>query len=985
MKKSLLLAAFALLGLAPQASAMKQLTNDNCATEIQDGRLLLLQCIDNSGGLWYFWNGCQAKSATINPDNAFLQIEFCKNADGSLIQNNNGLQKFYLKDYKNPDKYLSGSGNLASWTTDKTAAAQWIASVSTTNVNTDYVRPSYIKNYQNTVRFDKGGSYLNCNNTNNTPKYFDGKGGLSYWFAYVFDTDEVTGMTTETAPKMVNCTYTWESELFPGQVFDGMNFAALEGTDMSTSHFNQAYASDTDNFASLTYAPGQDMIVSEENNTFHLIASASASWQATLDTFDEDYKNIYSKVHRATIKPTGAEHYISFSYLIDGLRPDNTHKLFGASHMWYLEHVGIDANGNPTVKMMSVQKYGQGLTVNPSDLDHAYVTENPTVFTFERSTVANSQDTDFVLYITDPETGKMYVLNDRVQEWPQGSKQNVHFLATWERSNRSQCQSGVGNQIRFLDIEDQEFDDFKVEVRACGYPEYLATHQNGVDISDEAIELAKTTRLPENVTKIFPENVALLQGLRTYLDYTGLAFYENRRINGFNGEEDFYGIPGWVQDGAVVDLYNALDNFDVTNEATWRPVAEARWALVDAQTQPSVSYDITPGAIFNMVNFDNDRGYLVNDEGVLRCSVAKNHARTFDPESDDFKFTFVKVGDNLYMYNLGAQKFMNAFGEKSDKNGPIAMAVTDHTWRLSDVPTIIRGAFPHNGGEHTFSIAGGMVTGTDDGNRFGELGHEGGIAMLDDCERGVLVTLGNDGRADGSGLIADFVGHVEAAEYDAIVKKAEEAIAAIPTTPHDWSEIEGIVNHLTQEANEGIATIAANEALGAGGHDHIHYHIENADRQGFEADKVYNFFVDANNALKVNPNTESLEVAEFDGSTSFNLVVTPAAAAADLYYDGPESTTYNFMHTITNDGNDKTVAIAYNGTTDHAIDMSELGKVKLGDETLIAKEGTGAATTGIAEITTATGSMNVYDLQGRKLAAPTRGINIINGQKTLVK
>ncbi len=42
-------------------------------------------------------------------------------------------------------------------------------------------------------------------------------------------------------------------------------------------------------------------------------------------------------------------------------------------------------------------------------------------------------------------------------------------------------------------------------------------------------------------------------------------------------------------------------------------------------------------------------------------------------------------------------------------------------------------------------------------------------------------------------------------------------------------------------------------------------------------------------------------------------------------------------------------------------------------------------TTGLDAIITEGSAVKVYDLQGRKLAAPTRGINIINGQKTLVK
>ncbi len=980
----------AFLGLSQSANAGVWLTNDNVATEIQDGRVLALQCLDYNGGLWKFWNGPRAKSDVLNPEQGLLQIEF--NGD---VQRD-GRQTFYLKDFKHPDNYLANGS--VSWTTDKSAAAVWTAYVPVNNAANyaDWTtKPTYLDKGKNTVRFDKGGSFLNTQNTGGTPNYAGGKGGYSYWFAYAFEAEEAAQFTADNLPKWIDCKFTYPSPLGEDSplgeegetvYFDGMIFRVFEGTDISTLGYEQYYEGSVEYFSNLQLKQMDSYIATEDNCTFPLTMTVSDSWKTNWDSFMTQYNDFYKYAHRATMNPASGESYVSFSYLLDGLRSHNTNKLFGASHMWYLEYAGLDMRGNPAVKMMSVQKYGQGIEIGEGDDSHAHVTENPTIFSFFPSSKAGHEQYDFVLGAVDFNLPSNNFLNERSATVNGVSEK---FFSTWLTSSET-AQGADGCQIRFTALADDEFDAYKEEVHACGYPEYLQGegHGNGVDISDEAFAKAKETKLPEDVTKIFPENVALLQGLRTYLDYTGIAFYENRRINGANGEDDFYGIPGWVQDGEIVSLYNALDRFNVADETTWVPVSQARWNLVNAATQPAVSYDITPGAIFNMVNVDSNRGYLVNDNGELKCSVATGLNKPFDVNDKDFQFTFVKVGDNLYMYNLGAEKFMNGFGAKTDRvNAPIAEAISDHTWQFSDVPTVIRGAVAHSGDTHAFAIAGGMTSGQDAGNN---TNHEGGITMLNNCVYGVIVSLGNNDREDGSGLIADYVGFVEADEYQAIVEKAEAAIAAIPTVSFDEDDIDGVVNHLTIESNALINETASdeNKAKNGGGHDHIHYVLQNAERQGFEADKVYNFFVNDSEALKVNPKTQTLEVAEFtpDEPNAFNLKVAEAVAAANVYMDGPTTATYNFIHNIENeDGSENLVNMSYNGTTEHTLDMSELGKVKLGDQVFVAKAGTGDATTGITEVTSTSDVKNVYDLQGRKVAKAGKGLYIINGAKVIVK
>ncbi len=66
------------------------------------------------------------------------------------------------------------------------------------------------------------------------------------------------------------------------------------------------------------------------------------------------------------------------------------------------------------------------------------------------------------------------------------------------------------------------------------------------------------------------------------------------------------------------------------------------------------------------------------------------------------------------------------------------------------------------------------------------------------------------------------------------------------------------------------------------------------------------------------------------------------------------------------------------------------GLVKIGDNKLSKADNrtftyTEAGTTGIKEVTNAANAEVVYDIMGRRLAAPVKGLNIVNGKKVLVK
>ncbi len=133
-----------------------------------------------------------------------------------------------------------------------------------------------------------------------------------------------------------------------------------------------------------------------------------------------------------------------------------------------------------------------------------------------------------------------------------------------------------------------------------------------------------------------------------------------------------------------------------------------------------------------------------------------------------------------------------------------------------------------------------------------------------------------------------------------------------------------------------------------------------------EGTDYYTFTIDGQYLTRTNGLTLSDEVAY----TAFN-------AANQRIYPGSDSATGNFM--IFNNGTQTfSTANRANNTSQFAISCLELFKDEVEpepDDSSITE--VGAATTAPAQ--------GIYDLQGRRLSAPVKGINIINGRKVLVK
>lgn len=913
--------------------------------------------MDTNGGLFYFWDGTKAKSAQLNPESGLLKVKLTG-------EQRDGLVTFYLTDYKNPTNYLADSG--VNWTETEGQAAKFTAYVPSPAYNEDgtlnsdlyaewTTKPDYLEPGENTVRFDKGGPFLNTSGTTDRPSYSGGKGGFSYWFAYAFTEEEADALTADNVPKMIDCHYEYQSPLREDVFFEGMHFKALEGVSINDCRYENTYASNNKFFQNMTVIQGENQIISEDNHVFRLSVDVDETWTNSFSDWLTTKVDQYGKAQRVYMKPGNQETYVSYSVINDGdLRSKNPNKLFDPGHMWYLDYVGLDPYGHPLVKMMSVQFPGKGLEVGTDDNSHASVSDTPSEFAFFYSINAGRQEEDFCLGLPLEGTTQYNFLNDR-----------SGYFSTW-KIGEDAATNDLGSVMRFIALEDAEFDEYEEVIEGCGYDRLLESLNNGVVINEKTIREAKESRDPAKVTLLFPENMNLLNGLRTYKDMTGLVQLDNAAQ---------HSIPGYVSAATCKALYDAIKAFDPNDPDTDKPVAEARWALVDGN--PAINMEPTLGAIYTIQSTDTDtRGYLCNTNGQATSTMGAV-AHNFDAADPDFQFTFVKVGDTYYMYNLGAAKFMNAFGDHTDigEDHPLMDKRSSHTWRFDDMPTPIRTIMTFKGVlPHSIAIAAGMTSGSNEG--FSGT-HEGGITVIAGCNRNLLVSMGVADRGDGNGLYMAYAGALTDEQLAEITTKAEEAIASVPAIPTEFEQINGVVNHFTDETHAALST------TNGGTHDHIAYLLENGTRQQFDDTKVYNLFVDANTAYKYDVDTDRFITAEFNASdATFNVKAVKAtapAAAKGMYYDGEE--VYSFTHTY-----DKVAkSLEIGGNTQHTLDMSELGKVKIGDQVLTAKVGTGeAVTTQISEITAGNGADVIYDLQGRRMAAPVKGINIINGKKVRI-
>ncbi|MBE6305586.1 MAG: hypothetical protein E7082_06725, partial [Bacteroidales bacterium] len=263
MKKLLL--SLALFATAIGVNAQTQVTNETVSASIVDGAVISLQCQDTNGGVGYYFNGDQVKSASFQPSNLF-----------AVVGTENG---FYLQQ-KTSGKYVGGA-------TTANALVQLVDDQSSANVFTAAVaappgwttKPTTVEPGVNTIRFTTGSTFLNTNSTALVPKYFNGTGGFSAWYVYSYTEEEVN----EIIGSQVDVTFTFPA--FGGQTLT----MTIEGkTNVDAATIIPAVP-----FFTATGVEGDNVTVTAENTEF----TVTGDW--TFPFEDEE-------VYRIDIRKKGA-------------------------------------------------------------------------------------------------------------------------------------------------------------------------------------------------------------------------------------------------------------------------------------------------------------------------------------------------------------------------------------------------------------------------------------------------------------------------------------------------------------------------------------------------------------------------------------------------------------------------------------------------------------------------------------------------------
>lgn len=444
-------------------------------------------------------------------------------------------------------------------------------------------------------------------------------------------------------------------------------------------------------------------------------------------------------------------------------------------------------------------------------------------------------------------------------------------------------------------------------------------------------------------------------------------------------------VPGYISEltAEVAAVKADIDNGNTGMFEVARHIGALKLVANNPNTFPTVD-----GVLLVLKSTDTDiRGYLCNSNGnVVTSKSIGIESSDVDITAADYHFTFVTVDGKKYLYNVGADKFMNAFGEQSDCAYAAVRNAGDYTWRFNEVPTPIKNIVRYQSNTaHSFAFAAGLDP-TNNESWTDEQAHVGGMTLTDNGTRPVIVSMGATRVTDGNGLFAKFAGNLSNEQVEALrerIANAHAAVmddeAAIPTGVAD--ETEQIVNHYTVAA---VAKITAAETP-----DHKQYLMENGDRRGFENNKVYTITDEAGLAWALSETGELIQ-ANYDVANAdyFNWIATSVEKPVEgedennVETQAVDGTHYTFSHTHDNEE----VLLTIDGNTTHEIGTAKLGLVTLGGKDYVVKVNSGTATTDICEITFDGNGVDViFDLQGRRLSAPVKGINIINGKKILVK
>lgn len=464
----------------------------------------------------------------------------------------------------------------------------------------------------------------------------------------------------------------------------------------------------------------------------------------------------------------------------------------------------------------------------------------------------------------------------------------------------------------------------------------------------------------------------------------------------------FYGIDQ-TKAPALAEKRTAADS--ATTSAEKYAAADAIWEAYNNMysiNMPQV------GKIYTILNHDTSakRGYLLFDgtNDFVSTSNKTNWGEdkiTVPENATNHYWTLIQNDDQTetYLYNISAGKFANAYGKNIGGGG-------NYCWVFSNVPTPItidceEFSMPTDGiTPHPMRILGGETTVN---------GRPAGMMIINGNSTPVPTTSGNS-VADGNGFRFVEVGDYSGEEAEAAIAEVKEAAAeeyasakteaeAVKTAIADYNEeVHGVtVGHLTAEAAQAFTT-ALGDASVNHSDDYNLYRYNNAlaaanaegARIGLEHENVYTLV-----------DSEGNHHHAIDGKQGTHTAAEKEAAnVEEAYYNwicvnnGDNTVSFTHKH------DDLTIKFAHGSGDKFTISYPAVGKVELKPVVATATVGENAPapftftimkaagssnTSAINELTAESASAAIYDLQGRRLNAPVKGINIIGGKKILVK
>lgn len=426
-------------------------------------------------------------------------------------------------------------------------------------------------------------------------------------------------------------------------------------------------------------------------------------------------------------------------------------------------------------------------------------------------------------------------------------------------------------------------------------------------------------------------------------------------------------------------------------------------AVEDASTLwPSTIMEATK--LYTIVSTEG-RGALIYDaeNDCMSTTYDKNAGSASAPDTNDNNhlWGFVKVDDKFYLYNRGAEKFANAYidNDGAPHDGEY------YAWTVGDVPCAITLSNEAFGAAEAFNNNKFVIKGGKAGSQ-----GEAGMMIINGNITRIPCLLGSSSNTDGTGFILtavrdtdmDATMKTKVAEGFAMVNDKIETIC-MPLEGEEYeAETHGKqVGHFTQEAVADLEK-AKTEAQALEDKEAAMYAAIEAIR-AFKAEESNYRVVEDGNVYTISDSEGNIHFT--DGATHLSAEAMPEGADAKLvnwvaavtdgkvsfshsHEDAEETTPAAMYYANTN-----VVNFAVNDATEFTVQRTAVpGKVTLNDDasktyviTHVSADAHDAQTTHIAEIESNIANDTVYDLQGRRLAAPGKGFNIINGRKVIVK